>query len=236
MVDIHCHILPEIDDGAQDIEEAVEMGRIAFLDGITTIIATPHVKEAPCPVGQIESLVALLNSRLAAQDIPVKILCGADVSAMLDVTLMQGYTLHQTHYILIEFPHAFLPKNSREIVFKMRLNGYCPIMTHPERNVSVINDPRLLFELCQTGMLVQVTADSLAGTFGVDIQECACYLLKKGVVDFIATDAHSSRYRKPVLSEGLEVAGRIIGKAKAMELVTVNPAMLLKGRYPDGTP
>lgn len=236
MVDIHCHILPGIDDGPQDIEESIEMANIASLDGITTIVATPHIYETPTPEGSIRERVHLLNSRLTEQNIPVKILYGADVSAMLDVGLLQAYTIHQTRYILIEFPHAFLPHNSRDIVFRMRMKGYRPIMTHPERNMSVINDPRLLFDLLDTGVLVQVTADSLTGTFGVDIQECACYFLKRGAVDFIATDAHSSNYRRPVLSKAVEVAGRIIGKDRALDLVTVNPEMMLTGKYPGDTP
>lgn len=109
---------------------------------------------------------------------------------------------------------------------------HCHILpgTHPERNLSIMKNPNLLFELREAGSFIQITAGSLTGTFGVDMQECALYLLKRRVVSFIATDAHSSHQRRPILSGGLKVAERIIGKEKAALLVTVNPEAVLAGR------
>lgn len=229
MIDIHCHILPGIDDGPEKIEESIEMARIALHDGITKIVATPHIKEILHPHSTIQKAVEVLNSRMAGLDIPVEILKGADVSAMLDTSLMEGYTINNTSYILIEFPHTYLPGNTKEILFRMMMRGYRPIITHPERNLSILADPRFLFALLDTGLLVQITAGSLTGSFGIDIQECALYLLKKGVVSFIASDAHSSLERRPILSGGLKVAEKIIGKERAFRLVSLNPGMVLKG-------
>ena len=121
----------------------------------------------------------------------------------------------------------------KEVLFKMMLKGYSPIITHPERNFSVMKDPDVLFELFNAGVLAQITADSVTGAFGIDIQECAYYLLKRGVTSFMASDAHSRYQRRPVLSEGLRVAEKIIGKEKAARLVTVNPAAVLAGRSLD---
>ena len=233
MIDIHCHILPGIDDGPSDIEESIEMATIASSDGITRIVATPHIKDTLIPAATIKKSIATLNNRLTEAGIPVKILQGADVNAMLDISLLEGYTINNTNYILVEFPHSHLPKNAGEVIFNMVVRGYRPIITHPERNPSVIKDPDLVFELLSAGALVQITADSLTGVFGVDMQECALYLLKRGAVRFIATDAHSSSHRRPLLSGGLEVAGRIIGKEKAGRLVTSNPEALLTGRSID---
>ncbi len=230
MIDIHCHILPGIDDGPSDIKESIEMAKIASLDGITKIVATPHIKDTLHPVAAIKKSIGVLSNRLTEMGIPVEILQGADVSAMLDVSLLEGYTINNTNYILIEFPHSHLPKNAKEVLFRMIIKGYYPIITHPERNISVIKNPDLLFELTGAGSLVQITADSLTGAFGADIKECAFYLLKKGAVSFIATDAHSSFQRRPVLSKGLKVAERIIGKMRATNLVTLNPQAVLSGK------
>lgn len=229
MIDIHCHILPGIDDGPSTIEESIEMARIAYRDGITKIVATPHVRDGRHQEGLIAEKVNLLNSHLSDENIPVEILQGADVSAQMDSGQLSDYTINQTKYILIEFPHMFVPKNAWNLLFRMRTGGYYPIITHPERNLSVISHPELLFEMLETGTFVQVTAESLTGSFGIDIQQCACHLLKKGVVTFLATDAHSSTHRPPVLSYGLRVAEKKIGREKAVALVTKNPEKVLRG-------
>jgi protein-tyrosine phosphatase len=230
VIDIHCHILPEIDDGPSNIMESIEMAKIASRDGIKKIVATPHIKDTLHSVKTIKKSIEVLNNRLTEIGIPIEIVQGADVNAMLDLSLLEGYTINNTDYILIEFPHSHLPKNAKEILFNMMIKGYRPIITHPERNLSVIKNPNLLFELLGPGSLVQITADSLTGAFGVDIQECAFYLLERETVSFIATDAHSSYQRQPILSEGLKVAERIIGKEKAAKLVTLNPEEVLAGR------
>ena len=229
MIDIHCHILHGIDDGPSTIEESIEMARIAYRDGITKIVATPHIRDSRHHGGVIVEKVNLLNTLLRDKHIPVEILQGADVSAQIAGGGLSDYTINQTKYILIEFPHMFLPKNARDLLFRMRAGGYYPIITHPERNLSVISHPELLFEMLETGTFVQVTAESLTGSFGIDIQQCACHLLKKGVVTFLATDAHSSTQRPPVLSDGLRVAEKKIGKEKAAALVTTNPEKVLRG-------
>jgi protein-tyrosine phosphatase len=205
------------------------MAKIAARDGIKKIVATPHIKNTLHAVSSIRKSIALLNERLADLGIGLEIMQGADVNAMLDVSLLKGYTINNTHYILVEFPHSHLPNSMKEVLFKMMVQGYRPIITHPERNVSVLRDPRVLFELINGGVLAQVTADSITGTFGVDIQECSRYLLKKNMVRFIATDAHSSHHRKPVLSQGLKAAEKVIGKEDAIRLVTVNPEAVVKG-------
>jgi len=230
VIDIHCHILPGIDDGPSDMKESIQMAEIAAGDGITKIVATPHIKNTLHPVSSIRNSIAQLNKRLVDLGISIEIIQGADVNAMLDVSLLKGYTINNTHYILVEFPHSHLPNSMREVLFKMMVQGYHPIITHPERNVSVLKDPRVLFELINGGVLAQITADSITGTFGVDIQECSRYLLKKNMIRFIATDAHSSHHRKPILSQGLKAAEKIIGKEEARRLVTVNPETVIEGR------
>lgn len=230
MIDIHCHILPGIDDGPEDIRESVEMAVTACNDGIKTIVATPHIKENLYPAAIIREKVDLLNKHLVQAAIPVRILQGADVSAMIDPSYLRDYTIQGTDYILIEFPHSHLPNNAVEILFNIKTNGFHPIITHPERNPSVISNPVPFLDMLGDDSLVQITAGSLSGAFGLDIRECALYLLRKGIVSFIATDAHSNHQRRPILTEGLRVAEKIIGKEKALRLVMENPDAVINGR------
>ncbi len=229
MIDVHCHILPGIDDGPTEIGESLKMAETAYRDGITTIVATPHVKDRIYPAEIIRDKVAELNSLLATRHIPVKILQGADVNALLAPSLLKDYTINGTNYILFEFPHGYLPKNAGEILFKAVLAGLQPIITHPERNASILRNPDLLIELTGVNPLIQITAGSLTGYFGAEARDCGIYLLKKGLVDILATDAHSNSSRIPVLSEGLSVAEKIIGRENALRLVESNPESVVSG-------
>jgi protein-tyrosine phosphatase len=229
MIDIHCHILPYVDDGPTDMDEAVAMAKIASRDGISAIVATPHIDDISISSVSIGQQVERLNNRLSELGIDVKILRGADVKANIDPHFLRGYTINNTEYILLEFPPSYLPGNTKAIIFRMVTSGYRPIITHPERNHSVVKKPDLLFDMLDSGVSAQITAESLVGAFGPDARECARHLLKCGAVSFIATDAHSSTLRPPVLSKGLRVAERIIGEAEARKLVTTNPEAVVAG-------
>ena len=228
MIDLHCHILPGIDDGPDAIETSINMARIAAEDGIETIVATPHIKDILHSKAQLLELVTQLNIHLELQNIPVNILLGGDVFAFNIDSLIKDYTINNSRYILIEFPHNYLPGNSKEILFSWAMHGLYPIITHPERNLAIMKNPNLLLDLLYGNVFVQITAGSLIGEFGLNVQACASYLLKKKAVHFIATDAHSSEFRQPVLSAGVEYAAKILGKERAMELVSNNPGAVIK--------
>lgn len=230
MIDLHCHILPGIDDGPEEIGESLEMARIAAADGVTTIVATPHVNETAGRAALIRQKVEELNALLSAKGVPVTILRGGDVNAGIDPALLRDFTVNGSDYILLEFPYTYLPLTTREILFSMSLSGYLPIITHPERNPTVIKNPGALLELLDGNILVQITASSLTGGFGREAQECAVHLLERGAVSFIASDAHGAAWRPPVLSEGLRVAEEIIGRQRALRLVTAYPEAVLSGR------
>jgi protein-tyrosine phosphatase len=229
MIDIHCHILPGIDDGPSSIDESVAMAEIASRDGIRTIVATPHVNDLSVSSECIGQEVELLNRRLSELGVDVRILKGADVKATIDPRFLKEYTINNTDYILLEFPLSYLPINATEIIFKMLTSGFRPIITHPERNYSVLRKPDVLLGILDSGVLVQITSESLTGAFGPEAKECARYLLKSGAVSFIASDAHSSTLRPPVLSEGIRVAEKTLGRSEALRLVTTNPEAVLSG-------
>lgn len=228
MIDLHCHILPGIDDGPVDIQTSIEMAGIAAEDGIEIIVATPHIKDTLHSKDKLHELVKQLNIHLERQNIPLKVLLGGDVFALQHPTLLKDYTINNSRYILIEFPYNYLPGNSKEILFSLAMQGLHPIVTHPERNLAFIEKPELLLDMLYGDVLVQITAGSLTGQFGQEEQACASYFLQKGAVHFIATDAHSTDFRRPVLSDGLKYAAKIIGEERAKKLVCDNPGAVLK--------
>lgn len=230
MIDIHCHILHNIDDGPEDIQESIKMAKIAYLDGITEIVATPHIKDALIPSEIIKDRIDKLQKLLLIENVPVKIISGADVSSSISPSYLQNYTINGSKYILFEFPHTHLPVNAKGLIFNANLKGLHPIITHPERNPSVIKNPDLIAELADSNAYIQITAGSLSGDFGSEVKQCAINLLKMGIVHFIATDAHSISWRKPILSEGLKVAEKIVGVEAARRLVLENPESVICGR------
>jgi protein-tyrosine phosphatase len=229
MIDIHCHILPDIDDGPKNFDESMAMARMAAADGIAGIVATPHLNEKLYDPAEITRRVAWLNHLLRKEKIPLSIMRGADVSVVFKPTDVQGFTINDTEYILVEFPHTHLPKNSDDILYQFIVNGYKPIITHPERNPSISANPKLLLDLLGDDIYVQVTAGSLTGEFGKESQQCAQHLLRAGVVDVIATDAHSATWRKPLLSSGMQAAAEIVGVDAAQRMVFGTPAKIISG-------
>lgn len=230
MIDIHCHILPAIDDdGPSRWEDVLAMARMAVSDDIRQIVATPHVKDVIHPPELIHDRVARLNEALQKNGIPLEILPGAEVSAMLNTSILRNYTINGSDYVLLEFPHTHLPQNAGQLVFDALLAGLTPIIPHPERNPSVVRRPELLFDLVEAGALVQITAESLTEGFGPEARACAEYLLKKKVVHLLATDAHSPSWRCPILSQGVHAAAKIVGESAARHLVTTNPAAVIAG-------
>ncbi len=229
MIDIHSHILPHIDDGAKSFQESIAMAKLAVADGVEIMVATPHLNEKMYDPETIISRAEHLQYLLEKQSIPLTIMTGADVNVVFKPEQVRDFTINDTEYILIEFPHSRLLNNARDIVQSFVREGMKPIITHPERNPSITDNPELLLDLLGENIYVQVTSGSVTGEFGRKIKSCANYLLKKGVVDVLASDSHSSSWRKPGLSEGLKAAAEIIGDEAAQKLVFNNPLKIIAG-------
>ncbi|MCP4297809.1 MAG: hypothetical protein GY786_19625 [Proteobacteria bacterium] len=236
MIDTHCHILPNInaDDGATNFKQAIEMARIAAEDGVTKIIATPHIRGQFDSSKNIQKRCDQLNQLIQEQKIPLKIYCGGEIASTMDLAIFKNYTMNLSRYVLVEFPHSYLPQSARETLFNLVGLGLIPIIAHAERNASIVKDPQRLLDLVNPSIWVQITTSSLLGHFGRDEKQCARFLLKKGVVNLLGSDAHDESYRPPTLSEGLRVAAKIIGKEKAKRLVIDNPEAVLRGERIDG--
>jgi protein-tyrosine phosphatase len=234
MIDIHCHILPGIDDGPETMAETISMFRIAGADGITKIVATPHYRHGEAPdISRIQEKIAGVKEQLLKNRISVELLCGADIR--LTYELMKGIekkeipTINGSRYFLLELPDLIPPRIS-ECLYEARLRGYLPVITHPERNYSLIAAPEKIRELRAAGGYFQVTAMSLTGKFGSRVKKLTEELLKKGYADFVATDAHSTKGRPPLLSSAYQCAVRLLNKAEADRIFLENPEKLMENK------
>jgi protein-tyrosine phosphatase len=212
MVDLHCHILPGVDDGPADLEESLEMGKQAVADGIEILVATPHVLNGTFhnPLQRVQDKVIFLREAFEITGICIDLRIGAEAQfcaglAKKVMTEEVATINNNGRYVLVELPqHAILP-GSKEEIFQLKLHGITPILAHQERNPIFQSQPELLFDLVDMGCLVQITAMSITGQFGQEAMECAHLLLKQRYAHVIATDAHCPESRPPVLSPALEV-------------------------------
>jgi len=230
MIDIHCHIIPGVDDGSPDMRTSMDMAVIAAGDGIKTIVATPHIQSEILTPDMIREKVAVLNERFSETGIPVAVVVGGEVAPFLPISLMKKFSINDNGYILLEFPHTHLPFSAKDTILNLISEGLKVIIAHPERNPTVIKNPDTLIDIIEaTGAYTQITANSITGAFGPSIKSCAKHLLKKKMVSVIASDAHSTGARKPFLSDGLNAAAKIVGQELAEKMVYKNPQSVILG-------
>jgi protein-tyrosine phosphatase len=262
MIDIHAHILPELDDGAKTLEESIQMCRISYHDGIRTIVATPHIlpgiykndrstilsklqqlNNALMKFGVQSSEFVVKNSDSMTQRLndPMtgfKLLPGADVHFSSDI--LQRYekgeivTVNdQGRYLMVEFAFQGIPYQAEEVLFQLLTKGIIPIISHPERNMEIGQRPKRYYEMIRMGCLGQVTAMSLTGEFGSGVRRIAEKLLTNRLIHIIASDAHSTDGRPPILSAAVKAAEKIVGKEEARKMVTEYPEAVIEGKKPN---
>jgi len=237
LIDIHAHILPGLDDGAKDLEISLEMARVAAADGIRQIIATPHVISEGFPNRREQIMAALLHFRQALQQeqIPLEILPGGEyrLEADLPRRLKQGeiVTLNDCGcYRLIELPGSILPPFFEQVMYEIQLQGITPIIAHPERNQVIMENPKILKELTDRGILAQITAASMIGDFGKETKKSAWQLIKQGSAHFIASDSHyHSGRRSPRLSDAFAEVRKQAGEQTAPNFFNQNPGRVISG-------
>ena len=241
MIDLHCHILPGVDDGAKSLEESLLMARRAVEDGIHTIVATPHTLNGIYinSARKVTPKVAFLQETLLKNHIKLQLYVGADVHLcphMLELIESgdAGTINNARKYILLEFPSQVVPPKVKDEIFSLKLNGITPIISHLERNPVIQHNIDILYEFIRMGALCQVTAMSITGDFGGIAMQCAERLLRHRMVHVIASDAHSSESRPPVLSQAVEAAAEILENYDDAErMVTEVPAAILSGNMPE---
>ena len=241
MIDIHCHILPGLDDGPKSQDMSLDMAEIAEKDGIRAIVATPHTLNGVY-LNRSEDIISSvqdLQKAISGKGFRLRVYPGADnhlyPNMLEQIKKGDAGTINNTgKFILLELPSQSIPNGLKDEIFALKLNGITPIITHPERNAMVQHDPGVLYELVRMGAFAQVTAMSLTGDFGEFIAQTSGMLLRHRLVQIIATDAHSAKDRPPVLSDAVERAAEILKDYKAAEhMVTGVPAAILSGLTPD---
>lgn len=237
MYDVHCHILPGVDDGAISLEESVDMAIMAKDNGIQAIFATPHYiegagyKDAKHNKEVLDTLTSELNNR----NIDIKVYLGCEVYSTLDVLKLldknEITTLNYSDYMLIELPMHDVPIYTESMIYNLKLKGITPIIAHPERNTRIIEEPNILHNLITKGALAQLNLPSLLGTYGQSVRETAEILLKHDMIHFVGTDAHrpSKRYYK--IRETENILNMLIGKEKTLRIMKYNPEKIINGGY-----
>jgi protein-tyrosine phosphatase len=238
MIDLHCHMLPGIDDGAPDLETALAMARIAVADGIRTVACTPHIYPGlyENDAAGIRRAIADFRLALAEAGIELTLVEGADTHMAPDLvqSLKAGRvpTLAGSRYFLYEPPHHVAPPRLEEQVFALLAHGYVPVITHPERLTWIESHYALFPRMAKAGAWLQLTAGAITGRFGKRPQYWSQKLMDEGPVHLIASDAHSAGRRSPVISEARERAARQLGEAESWALVRDRPQAILDDLSP----
>jgi len=211
MIDIHSHILPGVDDGAQIEADSIEMASAAVEQGIHTIIATPHHRNGKYENSRenIEKQVDILNGLFESKAIPLTVLAGQEVringDMIEDIENGELLSLHHTKYLFVEFPSGHIPRYAKQMLFDIQVAGYTPIIVHPERNRELMEHPERLYEIVRKGALTQVTAASVVGKFGKKIQKFTHQLIEADLTHFIASDAHNTTTRGFCMQDAFEM-------------------------------
>ncbi len=233
MVDIHCHILPGIDDGSKSWEMTAEMCRVAREDGITHIVATPHCNEEF--VYNRDRYTKMMGQLHEAGDGKLTFALGCDFHFSYDnirdaLAHPQRYTIGGSSYLLVEFSDYGIPPTVQQDLFALSNCGMVPIITHPERNPILLRRPDMVLEFVERGCLVQITANSFTGFWGTHAKNMAEWLLKREAVHVVASDAHDPDYRRPSLSRARARIAILAGEMIADMLASYNPAAIFDGK------
>ncbi|MDQ0200749.1 tyrosine-protein phosphatase [Neobacillus ginsengisoli] len=234
MVDIHCHILPGIDDGAKNVDDSINMAKQAEKEGIHTIIATPHFNsQYDNRRLLILDKVEELNRVLQKEKINVKILAGQEPriygEIIEDFEANQIQTLNDSQYLFIEFPSSNVPRYTDKLLYDIQVKGLTPIIVHPERNAELMERPETLYRFVEKGALTQVTASSLCGYFGKKIKNFSIQLVEANLTHFIASDAHNVSSRSFKMEEAFDLIDTKFGNDQVY-LFKENAELLIEGQ------
>jgi protein-tyrosine phosphatase len=240
MVDLHCHLLPSIDDGPKSMAEALEMARCAWAGGIRKAVLTPHlhIGRYENDLASIAAATRVFAAELQRQDIALEIAFAAEIRICPELTALVATEiapfvgeLGGMKIVLLEFPHSHIPVGSDKMVDWLLAHNVRPMIAHPERNKDVMRKIDKIRPFVEMGCLMQVTAGSVAGRFGPVAQQRARDLLERGFVHVLASDAHNLSVRRPELEEGRAAAQGIVGEAASWALVRETPLAITAGRF-----
>ena len=233
MIDLHCHILPGLDDGPLAMEESVEMAEAAIVDGVTHLVATPHSNSRYFfDYPKIRALCKELQDRIGER---LKLATGCDfhlnpenIYALREHA--PQFCINQKEYLLVEFNEIAIPPGIEKTFHEMQLAGLRPIITHPERNRLLRRRPEQLSKWMQQGCFGQVTGGAIVGRFGSLAQDTAMEWIGAGLIHFVSSDAHNMNSRPPELRRAYDVLEKEFGPDKARALFVENPLAAFEGR------
>jgi protein-tyrosine phosphatase len=236
MVDIHTHIIPEIDDGAVDEGTAAAMLRLAAEYGTTTIVATPHVIEGEW-LPEWRRIVAGCDRllRLARENrLELAIYPGAEVALKMDLLdkLISGpgpYCINEGNYLLLELPSFEIPGFAEDFFFKLMTRGITPILAHPERHPEISRDPEIIVDWVRKGILVQMNGASFVGKMGERTAKTAELLVMNDLVHCVGSDAHGIHSRRPKLNDTVEKLVEFVGETATRRILVENPQKIIAG-------
>lgn len=240
MIDIHCHILPEVDDGPKNWETSKAMCAMAAADGIEHTVVTPHANsryhyDRPYLTSLVDHLRTLIGPS-------PKISLGCDFHLSYDslqdvLKDPERYTIEGTRYLLVELSNYSIAQQINECFTQLGDKGITPILTHPERNPILQQSPQRVLQWVEQGCAVQVTASALTGAWGERVTRAAKWLMDRDAVHIIASDAHDTEYRKPQLSPARDLVAQLYSEDLAQALVEQNPRAVVNGQplpyFPD---
>lgn len=218
MIDVHCHILPYIDDGAPNWDEAMEMAKQAVDDGITHVVATPHHANGKYENAAflVTRLVEEFNHRVQDAGLNLLVLPGQEVrvhnNLLSELDHGELLPLNGSRYLLLELPSTRVPAGFEEMLYELSLLGIQVVIAHPERNQEIADHPELLQRFVASGALAQITGQSLTGGFGRKIQKVCMQFCQMNLAHLIATDAHDTHRRPFSLSKAYQMIGKELGE------------------------
>jgi protein-tyrosine phosphatase len=232
VIDIHSHILPQVDDGAKSWEMAREMCRMAAADGIEHMVATPHANDRYAY--DRESLRDLLNRLRGLVGESPRLSLGCDFHMSYEniqdaLRRPHGYTIEDTPYLLVELSNYSIPAQMEESFTLLGDKGLRPVITHPERNPILQRTPQRVLQWVEMGCIVQLTASAVTGNWGERAWRTAEWLLQREAVHVLATDAHDTKHRVPKLSAARKEIEELYSAEVAKALVEDNPRAIVSG-------
>ncbi len=234
IVDMHCHVLPGLDDGAKTFKQSLNMLRLAAEDGITTVVATPHLVfdgSERLFAARAKSALASLRFLAGSAGLPVKILLGYEVllsSSLLHAAGLADYAIEGTGRLLVEALSPQPAEQLEELLYVLEHNSTGLILAHPERNEWLSRHPDYLASLAQRGVLIQVNAGSITGEFGGNVFRSAKRMAARGLIHLIGTDAHSDTGRKPEASAAIRMLADWVGEEEAGRIASGRTEKILQ--------
>ena len=237
MIDIHNHVLPNVDDGSKSINMSLNMLKHAFDQGVTDVVNTTHFQhplfmDIDHSIERIENIKSSLQKKLYENDIFIEIHLGYEVyyyENLLKIIKQPLVTMGKGKYILIEFAPHNIPSSQKSTLFELKMNGVTPIIAHPERYKAVQENLNLIYDWINSGCLIQIDCGSLLGLMGKKAKKASLSIIKEKCCHILASDAHNDTNRNFCIKDAYNIVKHIIGQKDADKLVFEHPSSIIKG-------